>query len=149
MKKEKIIYEEDENGNIKESHLEEFMLKEGVWALYGINSKTGNERCLQVGKSKNVGNEILSDIACLHFLKLRTDGDNDYINQFKEPCDFKYKSNQVREYLYPYIASQWHSIKFLYVWDNSDKDKEKEYAHKYSAMYWRNGRPYGVKKSNK
>ena len=41
-------------------------LKKGVWVLYG--KKDGIYECLNVGKSINVGSEILYDIACLKFL---------------------------------------------------------------------------------
>lgn len=141
-----IIYEEDENGKIKKSNLEDYMLVGGVWALYGINRKTSENRCLQVGKSINVGNEILYDIACLHLLKARTDGSKKYINQFKEYCNFNYESNQVQEYLYPHIALQWHSLRFIYIHDTSDRKVESKYAKNNSAKYWRNGRPFGVKR---
>ena len=70
----KIIYEENEDGSIKESNLENFMLKKGVWALFGYNRETGEHCCLNVGKSVNIGNEVLYDIACLHYLKPRYDG---------------------------------------------------------------------------
>lgn len=143
---ETIIYKEDINGNTIKSHIEEYMLKNGVWALYGNNRETGEERCLQVGKSVNVGEEIIYDLACMHFLIERKDGDKEYINQFDEPCGFRYKSNQVREYLYPYIKSLWHSIRFVCICDKSDENVEKNYAKKNKAVYWRNGGSYGVKK---
>lgn len=47
----KIIYEENEDGSIKESNLENFMLKKGVWALFGYNRETGEHCCLNVGIS--------------------------------------------------------------------------------------------------
>lgn len=141
---EKIIYEENEDGSIKESNLEEFMLKNGVWALFGYSKETGERCCLNVGKSVNIGNEILYDIACLHYLRPRDDGSNGYINQFNESCGFKYKTDQVQEYLYPYINLNWHSFQFVFIYDKSDKDIEKIYANKNNAKYWRNGRPYGV-----
>lgn len=31
---DKIIYEKNEDGSIKEPNLEDFMLKKGVWALF-------------------------------------------------------------------------------------------------------------------
>lgn len=144
----KIIYEENEDGSIKESNLENFMLKKGVWALFGYNRETGEHCCLNVGKSVNIGNEVLYDIACLHYLKSRYDGSKEYISQFKEQCGFKYKTHQVREYLYPYINLRWHSFQFIFIYDKPDKDIEKKYANENNAKYWRNGRPYGVKKEN-
>jgi len=89
LKSDKTIYEENENGEVVVSNLENFMSAEGVWVLYGKNKETGEEKLLNVGKSKKIGQEILYDIACLHFLKVRTDGDKDYINQFNKDCGFK------------------------------------------------------------
>lgn len=143
----KVIYEEYENGKTKISNLEEYMLVEGVWALYGINRETSENRCLQVGRSKEIGKELLYDIACMHFLKARTDGSEEFINQFEESCDFNYEPNQVQEYLYPHIASQWHSFKFIYINYTSDNEIESKYANEKLAKYWRNGSPYGVKKT--
>ena len=142
-----IIYEEYEDGSIKESNLEDYMLVSGVWALYGINRETSKPRCLNVGKSVNVGNELLYDIACLHFLKAREDGSEAYISQFEEDCGFKYESNQVQEFLYPHIALQWHSLKFIYIHNVSDEKIERKYAQEHNAKYWRNGSPFGVKKT--
>ena len=143
---DKIIYEENKDGSIKESNLEDFMLKKGVWALFGHDRETDERCCLNVGKSVNVGNEVLYDIACLHYLKLRYDGSKEYISQFKEQCGFKYKKDQVREYLYPYINLSWHSFQFIFIYDKSNEDIEKKYAIENNAKYWRNGSPYGVKK---
>lgn len=140
-----IIYEEDEDGSIKESNLEDYMLVSGVWALYGINRETFKLRCLNVGKSVNIGNEILYDIACLHFLKAREDGSKEYVSQCEEDCSFKYESNQVQEFLYPQIARQWHSLKFIYIHNVSDEKIERKYAQENNAKYWRNGRPLGIK----
>ena len=86
------------------------------------------------------------DIACLHFISERNDGDVDYISQFGEDGEFKYREKQVQEYLYPHIAMQWHSLKFIYIHDISDGNKEKQYAEENNAKYWRNGGPYGVPK---
>lgn len=143
---DEIIYEENEDGSIKESNIEDFMLKNGVWALFGYSKETGERCCLNVGKSVNVGNEVLYDIACLHYLKPRNDGIEEYVNQCNEPCGFKYKPNQVQEYLYPYINLSWHSFQFIFIYHKSDEDIEKKYAIENNAKYWRNGGPYSVKK---
>jgi len=142
LKSDKTIYEENENGEVVVSNLENFMSAEGVWVLYGKNKETGEEKLLNVGKSKKIGQEILYDIACLHFLKVRTDGDKDYINQFNKDCGFKCKSKQTQEYLYPIIASRYSSLRFVYAYDKSDGNKEKELAEKGDSVFWRNGRPY-------
>ncbi|WP_377071419.1 hypothetical protein, partial [Ruminococcus bicirculans (ex Wegman et al. 2014)] len=112
-----------------------------------INRETPEYRCLNVGKSENIGNELLYDIACLHFLKAREDGSTAYISHFREDCGFKYESNQVREFLYPHIALQWHSLKFIYIHNVSDEKIEGKYAQEHNAKYWRNGSPFGVKKT--
>ena len=96
--------------------------------------------------NENIANELLYDIACLHFISERYDGDVDYISQFGEDVGFKYREKQVQEYLYPHIAMQWHSLKFIYIHDISDGNKEKQYAKENNAKYWRNGSPYGVPK---
>lgn len=142
---EVIIYEEDEMGVMKNSSLDNFMQVEGVWALYGKERDTHEERCINVGKTMNVGGEILYDLGCLHFLKVKEDGTKKYINQFNKDCDFFYKSGHTREYLYPVIASRYNSLKFIYIYDKSDEDVEKEYAKQHRAVYWRNGGPFGDK----
>lgn len=143
---EVIIYEEDENGIVKHSVLEDYMRVSGVWALYGKDRETHKYVCLNVGKSTDVGNEILYDIGCLHVLKIRQDGAENYVNQFGEDCDFKYNSGQTQEYLYPIVASKYNSFKFIYVHNESSANIEKEYANENHSIYWRNGSPYGVKK---
>lgn len=144
----KVIYKENEYGQIKYSELENFMRIAGVWALYGRDKETNKCMCLNVGKSIDVGNEILYDIGCLHFLKIRNDGSKSYINQFGEDCNFMYNSGQTQEYLYPEIASKYDSFKFIYIHDKPDEKVEKKFAVDNHAIYWRNGSPYGVKKKN-
>ena len=61
----KVIYREDDEGLEIENIIFEKILKKGVWVLYG--KKDGIYECLNVGKSINVGSEILYDIACLKF----------------------------------------------------------------------------------
>ena len=142
------IYEEDESGHIIFSVLENYMRIQGVRALYGKSKKSLKYECLNVGKSKDVGYEILYDIGCLHYLKIKEDGTENYINQFNESCDFLYKSGQTQEYLYPIISSRYNSFKFVYICEKSSKDIEKAYANEYQAIFWRNGRPFGIKNKN-
>lgn len=142
MKIGEIIYEEFSNGQVKRSILEKYMRVAGVWALYGKENESSKYRCLNVGTTTDVGYEILYDIGCLHFLKIRNDGTRKYINQFHDDCDFIYKPGQTQEYLYPIIATRYNSFKFIYVYGKSDRTKEKEYAIKNHAIFWRNGRPY-------
>lgn len=142
MRIDGVIYEEFANGQVKKSMLENYMRVAGVWALFGKENKSSKYKCLNVGTASDIGYEILYDIGCLHFLEVRKDGTKNYINQFHEDCGFKYKSGQTQEYLYPIIASRYNSFKFIYVYDESNRTKEKEYAIKNHAIFWRNGRPY-------
>ena len=82
-------------------------LKKGVQVLYG--KKDGIYGCLNVGKSINVGSEILYDIACLKFLGYEENSNANlkYINQFAEFKDFNYESKMTQEYLYPYISKTY------------------------------------------
>lgn len=136
-----LIHEEGKNGEIK-SNISAYIGKPGVWALYGISEKSSKEICLNVGSCIDIGREILYDLACIHHLEFRNDGDKEYINQFKKACGFKYRSGQTQEYLYPFIAKNFHSIKFILIHDKNDKQFEKAYAEKMQANYWRNGAPY-------
>ena len=88
----KVIYREDDEGLEIENIIFEKILKKGVWVLYG--KKDGIYECLNVGKSINVGSEILYDIACLKFLGYEENSNANlkYINQFAEFKDFNYKS---------------------------------------------------------
>lgn len=99
-----------------------------------------------MGCYKDVGKEILYDLGCLYYVPFRKDGAEEYINQFKKKCGFKYPKDQVQEYLYPYIATKYHELKFTYIHEKSDSKVEKEYAEKNKAIFWRNGRPYKNRK---
>ncbi len=134
------IYEEC-NGIQKEEFKTECIGLKGIWALYGKNENSEYE-CLNVGKSQNIGDEIVFDLGCYHFIPFREDGTKLYINQSREYCGFKYKPRHVQEYLYPYIASKYSCIKFVYVGKENDMAQEKKYAEKNHAVFWRNGRPY-------
>lgn len=54
MKIGEIIYEEDKNGNIVVSNLENYMSVEGIWTLHGENKETGVDELLNVGKEKAI-----------------------------------------------------------------------------------------------
>lgn len=137
---EENIFEKNSN-EITINNISEYLNKEGIWVLYGIKSDSKKWDCLNVGKSKNVGKEILYDLACLNFISYRDNGTKKYINQFGKDCKFKYKTGQVKEYLYPFINKNYKKIKFVYVSKASSLKKEKEYA-KDIALFWRNGKPY-------
>ena len=108
----------------------QYIEQEGVWALYGRKKDEDNWECLNVGKCKDVGKEILYDLGCLHYLPFRNDGTEPYINQFKNDCNLKYKKGQTQEYLYSYIAKEYFELKFIYIHHKSDLKVEKEYAKK-------------------
>lgn len=140
MSNETIIIEQKYN-KININFIDKYINKEGVWALYGKKDED-NWECLNVGKCKDVGKEILYDLGCLYYVPFRKNGTEEYINQFKKKCGFKYQKDQVQEFLYPYIATKYHALKFTYIHDKSDPKVEKEYAEKNKAIFWRNGRPY-------
>lgn len=77
-----------------------------------------------------------------HFIPFNEDGTRKYINQFGGDCGFSYKPNQTQEYLYSYLAIDYKCIKFVYVHKDNKLSKEKEYANREKAVYWRNGGPY-------
>lgn len=137
----KVIIEQKDK-IITINSIAQYIEQEGVWALYGRKKDEDNWECLNVGKCKDVGKEILYDLGCLHYLSFRNDGTKPYINQFKNACNFKYKKGQIQEYLYSYIAKEYFELKFIYIHHKSDLKVEKEYAEKNRAIFWRNGRPY-------
>lgn len=145
MKKEDIIYEE-KNGCVMYNAVTEYIQKEGVWALYGAKYDSEEYECLNVGKGKNIGSEIVFDLGCLHYIPFRNDGDVQYTNQLKEKCNFAYKRGQVQEYLYPFLATKYCAFKFIYVYDKSDIYFEDRYARENKAKFWRNGGPFDVPK---
>ena len=133
----KIIYKE-ENGKATINEIVNYIDTQGIWALFG---KKGDVfECLNVGKCIDVGREILYDVSCLHNLVLHKEGNEEYINQFAEFCDFKYRKKCTQEYLYQYISSlHYDAIMFVYVYDKSDIYKEKEFAWITHARFWKNG----------
>lgn len=142
----KIIYKE-ENGKATINEVYGYIGKAGVWALFG--KKRGGFECLNVGKCVDVGREILYDISCLHNLTLLEDGNEEYINQFAEMCGFKYKKKWTQEYLYRSISTlQYEAIMFVYVYNESDINKEKEFAWLTHAKFWRNGSAFKYAQNN-
>lgn len=125
----KVIIEQKDK-IITINSIAQYIEQEGVWALYGRKKDEDNWECLNVGKCKDVGKEILYDLGCLHYLPFRDDGTKLYINQFKNACNFNYKKGQIQEYLYSYIAKEYFELKFIYIHHKSDLKVEKEYAEK-------------------
>ena len=101
------------------NNIREYIRKEGVWALFGkIDSEY---ECLQVGKCKDVGCEILYDIGCMNNLSYKLAGKK-YINEFGIDTGLKYEKGIVQEYLYPYINQEYKVLLFVYVCDKNDEN---------------------------
>lgn len=151
MKIGEIIYEE-QNGIVNKMFNSECIGLKGIWALYGKVSEKSEYVCLNVGQSTDVGREIIYDLGCLHYINFQKDGTKKYINYFGENCGFTYKSDFIdkrpREYLYPYIASQYACIKFIYVHNDNDHEKERSYAKEHHARFWRDGGQRGTRTIN-
>lgn len=133
-----IIYWESNKGIEKENNIPNYFDKPGVWALYG--KKKDGYVCLNVGKCKAIGQEILYDVACFHLKNNCVEADRDYINQFKEKCGFKYKSGLTQEFLYPHIRNaKYEEIVFVLISKTSDSKMEHDFAWITKAKFWRNG----------
>lgn len=133
-----------EDGKIVINNIANYFSEQGVWALFGKKVDEKDWVCLNVGKNKNVGREILYDVGCLLFVSWQGQGTRNYINYFKEDCGFKYDRGLVQEYLYPHIATQYSDFEFVYVHELADSNFEREFAKAEKALYWRNGRPYKI-----
>lgn len=138
-----IIYKE---GTECINNIWNYIHKAGVWALFG--QKDGQYECLNVGKSVDVGYEVLYDISCLHNLEVKKKGTKLYINQFGEDCEFYYDDGLTQEYLYPHINHKYKKIIFVQVYHKSDRGVEKVLAWLTHAKYWRNGKPFEKSKED-
>lgn len=149
IKKINRIYEE-KNGEVIHNEIRNYIGIPGIWALFG--KKRELFECLNVGKCVDVGREILYDVGCLHNLHNLTRDDwkvgDEYINQFAESCGFKLKKGQTQEYLYPHIKLHYDTIMFVYVYNKSDLNKEREFAWLTHAKYWRNGGGFKATRDN-
>lgn len=140
MYKEIII--EIESKKIVTNNIANYFNKQGIWALFGKKSEEKDWVCLNVGKNKNVGREILYDLGCLFFVPCLKEGHEKYINYSKKYCGFKYNNGLVQEHLYSYIATKYSDFEFIYVHKDADLKFEKKFAKEQNALFWRNGRPY-------
>ena len=146
-----IEIEKSEEDSFKPHHLNrDFLGKRGVWVLLGSD---GGERllCLNVGKTTDIGREVLYDASCVMNLKSPTNPDRGpYINQFQEDCGFEWESNKTRECLYPILAKRFKRLIFvLATFADNDEEARKMESHiakKLHAIYWRNGKSYEKKK---
>ena len=141
-----IIYKKHK-GKKTENNIQAYIRKEGVWALFG--KKDREYECLQVGKSKDVGYEIIYDISCMQNLGFK-EGTKKYVNEFGDYFELKYEEGIVQEYLYPHIKEQGYKVLlFLYVCDENDEKKEKLLAWLTRAKYWRDlHRPFNEEQTN-
>lgn len=123
-----------------------FLAKKGVWALLGKTNKESGYVCLNVGKSTDIGREVLYDLSCLMLSKSYEETGDIYINQFGEYCGFTSKKGETQECLYPHLAETYDDLVFVMVHECSDSkengEKERKIAHKYHALYWRNGKAF-------
>lgn len=144
----KVIYRENDEGLVVDNNIFEKILEKGIWVLYG--KKNGKYECLNVGKSTNVGAEILYDLACLKLLKYeeKSEPNLKYINQFAELKNFNYKSKMTQEFLYPYISKSYKALVFIYVWSMNDEYIEKALAWKLHASFWRDKKPFKKPRQN-
>lgn len=140
MDKEIII--ETKSNQIVTNNIAKYFNKPGIWALFGRKKNEEDWVCLNVGKNKNIGREILYDLGCLFFVPFLTEGVEEYISYSKKQCGFKYNSGLVQEYLYSYIAKEYYELQFIYVNKDADLDYEREFAKKNKALFWRHGRPF-------
>ena len=145
MFSEKIIFEEQE-GVIIVPFKCDYLKKSGIWALYGKENGSDEYKCLNVGKSTEIGEEILVDLARYHYLPFREDGTEEYYNQFEEYCGFKYIKDQAQDYLYPFIKQTYSCIKFIFISNKNDLATEREYAENNNALFWRNGGSFGIER---
>ncbi len=121
----------------------------GVWALFGQRKKGSKYDCLNVGKSKDIGREILYDLSCLSYIEGPKDDGYPYINWFGEEFGFNTKVGQTQESLYPFIRKNYENLVFVLAYERNNKDtdktlraKECEIAKAYHALFWRNGNAY-------
>ena len=119
----------------------------GIWLLFGSNDNSGY-KCLDAGWTRKIGQEIIYDMGCLSYVEYSNKSGKPYINQFGEDCGFKCVSDKTQECLYPFLAENYNRLMFVYAFDgtlSSDNElraKEKELAHLFHALYWRNGRAF-------
>lgn len=116
----------------------------GVWAMFGIQKKdnqNGKYTCLNVGKSKCIGEELKIDFTRLKCLKASTP--KMYKNQFNEE-KFRYDVHPTRlDYLYEEISKEYDDIVTILVANQSENKYivEKYFAYSTKAAYWvSNGR---------
>ncbi|MBO4701847.1 MAG: hypothetical protein J5625_04195 [Lachnospiraceae bacterium] len=145
--KERVISleKEDNKFEIEKPFNRACLGESGVWVLLGKKSNS-TYVCLNVGKTVDIGREILYDVSCLKYVKEPNDASRNYINQFGEDCGFNWKNNETQECLYPYIAKNFSNLTFVVAFESTDKDEKKDVekgiADRYKALFWRNGKAF-------
>lgn len=125
-----------------------FLDQRGIWALFGKNKECTDYVCLNVGKSVDVGREILYDMSCLTYVPEPDKAELPYINQFGEGCGFNWNTGETQECLYPFLAQKYDDLIFVFAYDGTDETNasmtshEIEIAHDYHSLYWRNGKVF-------
>lgn len=127
----------------------------GVWVLFG-RKKEQLWTCLQVGQSSNIGLEIISDVECLSGKrKISEDKTKSYINQFgKVVQGYEYHVYPTpREQIYTKMGKEYKDFVFVCICCGENYKDNKKLIEKYAAwklrvLFWRNGRPFKVKKEN-
>lgn len=115
----------------------------GVWAMFGIRKGDVSKKyvCLNVGKNKNIGEELKIDLERLKGIKHREP--KEYRNQFNE-MKFLYLVQPTRlDYLYDEIAKKYEKIIYIIVARQAENTYtiEKYFAYSTKAEYWvSNGR---------
>ncbi len=134
-----IIYHKTfEPDNISVNRLREFLGVKGIWVMLGKNDGDDSYEFLNVGIKKDIGKELIYDVACLHFLSYEESfGDKQYYNQFAEKVDLRYKSRYTQECVYPHIRKNYNTVVFVYVCNQPDENIEKKIAWITKANYWR------------
>ena len=139
-----IIYQKTfEPDNTSVNRLREFLGVEGIWVMLCKNDSDDTYEFLNVGKSKDIGKELIYDVSCLHFLSYDDSaGDKQYYNQFAEDVGIRYTRGYTQECVYPHIRKNYNTIVFMYVYDKSNSDIEKKIAWITKAKYWRGSHPF-------
>ena len=127
---------------IQEKKIEEYKYA-GVWAMFGVekSDKKSKYRCLNVGKSKNIGQELEYDFRRLKFFKKCINKEKQYRNQFNELM-FTYPEYANRlDWLYMKIKEKYKDFFWIVVAKEDSYLIEKYFAYSTKSAYWvSNGR---------
>ena len=135
---------------IRENNIAQYKGIPGVWILLGKEKADTHFVCLQVGQTKDIGNEIKTNISYLGKQNFEPTTKK-YVNQFGEFM-FSYEEHidERRKMLYGDIAKKYVDLTFVCITSGEElknqvellKAIEKYVAYKTSCRYWVNGGPY-------